>query len=523
MKAKKWIALVLALCMACTMAACDGGGNSSSSGSSTASGDSSVVEESSAAETSDTAEGDGEVYRVRLSMASMMTIPAESEMQKVEDAINAYIHEELGITHMEMDLEILSRPDYEANMSMALASGEKYDIISATNLNTFVTNGYMSDLTPYVDKELAGAVGVLPEDWIRSGTIGDKIYAVPCYKGQVLSWKYIYDEAVYGDATDWSKVNSLDTLAAALPDLKAAAPNERPMVYNNQIPSLKYFEDHVSPVGIYTATVGDSSELVNTYSTDAFREACEMAYEWSQAGYSDPEGSANTLSHDAIVLSGQSKGVIMGHAYSIETIEKMFTGNNTYGATFKAVEIATSDMSTNTLTYGIAYTSENVAAAAEMMSLIWTDEFIASTLIYGLENESWVWNADKTSIEYPEGLDINTVPYTALYSCGSFGNQFLLYPMDANTSAEDKVFMKELIDNAWYPPLFGFIPDSSNVSTQVAAVSNIYDQYYNVLTYGDVDPTEYLPQFLSELETAGINDIIAEYQAQADAWLETLE
>ena len=141
MKAKKWITLVLALCMACTMAACGGGGNSSSSGSSTASGDSSVAEESSVAETSNTAEGDGEVYRVRLSMASMMTIPAESEMQKVEDAINAYIHEELGITHMEMDLEILSRPDYEANMSMALASGEKYDIISATNLNTFVTNG----------------------------------------------------------------------------------------------------------------------------------------------------------------------------------------------------------------------------------------------------------------------------------------------------------------------------------------------------------------------------------------------
>ena len=68
-------------------------------------------------------------------------------------------------------------------------------------------------------------------------------------------------------------------------------------------------------------------------------------------------------------------------------------------------------MSTNTLTYGVAYTSENVAAACEMMSLIWTDEFIASTLIYGLEGESFVWNEDKSSIVYPEGLDINTVPY----------------------------------------------------------------------------------------------------------------
>ena len=39
-------------------------------------------------------------------------------------------------------------------------------------------------------------------------------------------------------------------------------------------------------------------------------------------------------------------------------------------------------MTTNTLTYGVAYTSENVAASAEMMSLIWTDEFIALSLIH---------------------------------------------------------------------------------------------------------------------------------------------
>ena len=293
MKAKKIIALFLALCLLCAMAACGGNNNSStSSGSSAAGGDSSVTEESSAAETDDTAEGDGELYRVRLSLPTMMTIPAESEVQKVEDAINAHIHDDLGITDLEMDLELLNLTDYATNMSMALASGEKYDIILANTLNTYVTNGYMADLTPYVDNELAGALSVLPENWIRSGTIGDKIYAVPCYKGQVLSWKYIYDEATYGNATDWSKVNSLDTLAAVLPDLKAAAPNERPMVYNNQLPALTNFEDHTSQVGVYTATVGDSTQLVNYFETDAFKKAVDMAYEWSQAGYSDPEGSA---------------------------------------------------------------------------------------------------------------------------------------------------------------------------------------------------------------------------------------
>ena len=71
MKAKKLVALVLALCMAGSMAACGGNNNSStSSGSSAAGGDSSVTEESSAADTDDTPEGAGELYRERLSVPS---------------------------------------------------------------------------------------------------------------------------------------------------------------------------------------------------------------------------------------------------------------------------------------------------------------------------------------------------------------------------------------------------------------------------------------------------------------------
>lgn len=529
MKAKKILALVLALCLLCAMTACGGDGNSSTSSTSgTSSTSSESGETSDTGETSDVAEdGNGEVYRVRLTVPTLMTPPSEEGVQQVEDAINEYLRNDLGITQWEMDLEILGVADYSTNISMALASGEKYDVFAAnfyaSDLSTYVSNGYLSDLSSYVDNELADAVSVLPENWLRLGTVNGKVYAIPAYTGKVLSYKYIYNKELYGDVVDWSTVDSLDDLDAVLPELKAAHPEEYPLVDATAPFTLMQNEGHVSPVGTYAATVGDSTELVNLFATDAFKEGVAMSYKWKQAGYSEPEGSTNTMGGYQLLDNGACQGWIVGHAYSVETVEKTMDTNNTTGATFKAVEIATSDMSTNTLTYGVAYTSENVAAACEMMSLIWTDEFIASTLIYGLEGESFVWNEDKSSIVYPEGLDINTVPYTALYSCGAFGNQFILYPMDANTSAADKIYMEDLMDNAWYPPLFGFIPDSTNVSTQVATVSNVYDQYYDVLTYGDVNPDEYLPQFLNELKAAGIDDIIAEYQAQADAWLETIE
>ena len=512
---KRFLTLFLAAVMIVGLAACSGSNNapSDSTGGNTTTPSSAPVDSSGGNASTD------EPYAVQLYFPTMMTIPSEDAIKDVQDAINDHIKNNLGITDITLDLQFGSLADYSTTANMQLASGEKMDIYLALPLNTAVANGYLVPLDDYLDKELAGAVSYI-KDWLSCGTINGTVYAIPCYKGQVLSWKYIYDKAYVDGVYDMSKVKSVDDLDECLAALKAAYPNERFMVYNNQLPSLYGFQDHTNVVGTYFATVGDSTKLVNYFETEAFKKAIYKAYEWSQKGYSDPEGSNNTLGHDAVVMSGASKGVIMGHAYSIDTIEKMFTMNNTYGAEFGAVEIARSDMTNNALVYGIAYTSENPSAAARMLNLIWTDEFIASTLIYGLEGVSWEWNEDKSSIQYPEGLDINTVPYTALYTCGAFGNQFLLYGFDGNTSNEDKVFMKELIDEAWYPKLCGFTPDASKVSTQIAALSNVYDQYFKVFTYGDVDPDVYLPQFLQALKAAGIDEVMAEYQAQVDAWLE---
>lgn len=509
---KKILSIILVLAMVLSLAACGGGGSTATEA------PKADAPAADAGKTDAPATAD-EPYAVQLLLPTMMAIPAEEDVKRVEEEINNYMKDTLGITEYKLELVMGSLFDYTTTINMQLAGGQKMDLIFTGPLNTAVANGYLVDLTPYLDKELAGAVGVLPEGWLNCGAVGGTVYAIPCYKGQVLSWKYIYDKAMVDGVYDMSKVKSVDDLDAMLAAVKEAHPEERMMVFNNQLPALYQFQDHTSLVGTYFATLGDDTTLVNYFETEAFEKAVRKAYEWSQKGYSDPEGSANTLSHDAVIMAGTSKGVIMGHAYSIETIEQMFTMNNSYGGQFGAVEIATSDMSTNSLVYGIAYTSQNPTAAASMLNLIWTDPFIASALIYGVEGISWEWNEDKTSIQYPEGLGIDSVPYTALYTCGAFGNQFLLHGFDGNTSEDDKVFMKELIDNAWYPQLFGFTPDSTNVSTQVAAISNVYDQYYDVLTYGDVDPDEYLPMFLEALDAAGIDEVMAEYQAQADAWL----
>ena len=54
---------------------------------------------------------------------------------------------------------------------------------------------------------------------------------------------------------------------------------------------------------------------------------------------------------------------------------------------------------------------------------------------------------------------------------------------------------------------------------EVTAVSNVVEQFSNSLTYGDVNPDEQYPLFLQALKDAGIDKIVADYQAQADEWV----
>ena len=258
---------------------------------------------------------------------------------------------------------------------------------------------------------------------------------------------------------------------------------------------------------------------MNFYETDAFKTAVRKAYEFRQKGYLDPEGSANTQTHDAVVMSGSSKGVIMGHSADCEGVATMFDKMNTYGAEFGAVSIGIGDLYTDTVGIGISFSCKDPKSAANFINLLYTDEFVWDTLIYGSEGQDYVWNEDHTVCSYPDGLDANSVPYNCIYSCGIIGNGFQSLPFENSTTGSNSEYGMQLMQEAWAPPLYGFTPSNTNVMNEVAAVSNVVSQYVKPLIYGDVNPDDYYPQFIEALKAAGIDTIIADYQTQVNDWL----
>ena len=102
------------------------------------------------------------------------------------------------------------------------------------------------------------------------------------------------------------------------------------------------------------------------------------------------------------------------------------------------------------------------------------------------------------------------------------GNNKCCDEIDVLWAAYDEVdywdVTREFNETAIKSNAFGFTWDASMVRNQVTACTNVMQKYHQALMCGAVDPEETLPKFNQELKDAGIDDIIADKQAQYDAW-----
>ena len=135
----------------------------------------------------------------------------------------------------------------------------------------------------------------------------------------------------------------------------------------------------------------------------------------------------------------------------------------------------------------------------------------------GVEGLNYVVREDGT-LDFPEGENMMNCGWTGIGASYSLPNcngcpVWFYQPAD---------YWKLLWDfnEISVPSLaLGFTFDPDPVADQVTACANIIAQYYLPLINGEVDIDTMLPVFQQALHDAGIDNIIAEKQAQLDAWL----
>lgn len=520
MNAKKIIALLLALVMMLSLVACGG------------SGDAQGTEAGNVADNSGNGANDqstGEKVTIKFSFPVLFVVPTEEGTLRVEQELNAYL-DSIGET-FHVDLDPIDGNNYANTVDMALLGNTPMDVFCPfSGLSQAITGNKLMPLNDYLGKELAGAVEIMGEKFLTSSTVDGKVYAIPCYKGQILIdyWmvrKDVFDQTGLDPYATYDLAAITDALAkmqAIEPDIPAIGARLGVTQGNNLL-----LDALLGGVGNYEytsltgggAVFGDSTTVVNYYESEMFEELVNTAYSWNQAGYVPADASIETEDADNLVKADRALSFFIEYGYARETVEAP-KQNAVYD--MYAIPVAEDVFTSNFIYWSIAYSCQHPAEAARFLNMLYTDETLLNMVIFGIEGEDYVVTDDTgvvKAITWPEGLSMETVPYTAALSCGILGNQFIMHAMEGSTNVSDVPFMEEKMQNATYSSLFGFSFDTANVATQVSAVTNVVAQYLPGLSCGELDPAEYLPKFQADLDAAGIDDIIAEAQRQVDAWL----
>lgn len=468
------------------------------------------------------AEGDYE--KVVYAFPSFNNIPSEENIASVEEAINEITREKINV---EVDLMPLNIAEYTQQVTLALQGGEAVDcFMSLGDFNNCVSTGMAADITDIVDTCASETRELIGEDWMKTTTKGGAVYGFPAYKPVALTPMVIYKQKYVDElGIDMSEVNTIEDLTDVLRKVKEAYPDITPLVPVNSgetgilqaAGDVDYLsDDYTSPKGVL---MGESTEVVDFYSTDRFKELCSLTRTWYNEGLIMKDAATTTAAAAELMSADNSFCYVAAYSYpEADTAASLKAQCGNYDLGAKIIGEAYLDTSSvNALTWMIASTSKVPEAALKFLNLTFTDKDVVNLIIYGIEGRDYVKDADDF-VSYPEGQDASTVPYTAQLSCGVLGNFFIMYPM-AGTSKESLDWELEQNKAAKTSNAMGFSFDSSSVKTEYTAVANVVSQYLPGLQCGSVDPETELPKFIDALNSAGMESIVSAKQEQLDAWM----
>ena len=154
----------------------------------------------------------------------------------------------------------------------------------------------------------------------------------------------------------------------------------------------------------------------------------------------------------------------------------------------------------------------------KFLNLMYTDPNVMNLLTYGIEGKHYqVIDEENGIIDFAEGVTRENSDY-AQFRGYFWGNQFLTYVWNGYPSDLWEQ-IQTFNDSAPRSVAFGFQYDSSAVQEEVYECTQVVNFYKPILEAGVGNMDEVLDAFLTALDNAGIDRIIAEKQRQLDEFL----
>ncbi|MDD6283285.1 MAG: ABC transporter substrate-binding protein [Oribacterium sp.] len=436
------------------------------------------------------------------------------DCNEVAEAISEITRKKIGV-----EIELVRGKDTE-QINLALTTGEPIDLMNYNNisgqLTTAVRNNFAMPLDDLVNQYGKGALEIIDPIDLEACRYSGVLYALPDQKdtshGAGFSMrKDIVDELgitvpEYGSFDDMHEI--LVKVHEAYPDMYPLVPTWAGGGMQEPLP-IDGLGDNL---GVIEDAFGDSTEVVNLYATDAYKNLCKTMYQWNQEGLVMPDATTTTENN---LLSANGFAMYENWKPGKELENQKANGKEI--VFMKLVKPYKMTTVSNGNSFMIPYSSKHPEKAMELWNLMYTDPEISNLFINGIEGKHWVYTDDtKTTITTPEGVDASASGYSSLD--WAWPNQQIT-PVWEGADPDLWEKLKEFNKSGHPSPAFGFNWDSTNVLNQVTACNNVVSTYDMALRWGTMDPETTIAQFNKELEAAGINEIIAAKQKALDEYL----
>ncbi len=524
MKIKKLLALVLAGAMTATLLVGCGGSSDTTTepaADTTTTDDTAATDDAATddAATDDAATDDaaasGDAVTINVTRATFnLATPDSAQVQKVQDAVNEYIKDKINV---QIVLTDIGSGEYTDKANLALANNEINLLWTASWESTIGTNDLVPNNAVYDITDLLPGTPLYESmdagQWEATKYNG-KNYFIPVYKDNVEGYDIMArKELVDKYGWDLSSVQTLADLEPMLADAKAEGlkypwlTQKTAMFYRLYIDSFDFFT--ADATANWVAVDRETDSVVDVVLTDEYKEFCTLMAKWAEAGYISEDDVTKTTTD----TTTQTQDWAFSWWTDIPVNDE---ANSRYGQDVVMTPI-TDRWAHSTSALGSCYcvtansTDEQAKACIDFMGLLYTDSTLADLWTFGIEGEDFTYNADgqveQTSDKYN-------------HSMWESASATIVTPL-ANEPANKADLYKDFNGGANTSSAAGFRFDKSPVAAQFSACQNVFEEYGFPLENGgfaEADVAATIEAYQAALDEAGYQDVLAEFQAQYDAW-----
>ncbi len=491
---KKFLALLLALTMVLSLAACGGSEKPAETQAPAA--------DAPAAETPAAEAADSVPTLVWYMVGGGQ--PANYDSWKVK--MDAYLEEKIGV---HLDVRVVSWGDWGNRRSVIVQTNEPYDLMF-TDMGSYVSDvnmGAFADISDLM-AEVPGLTDLIPAAYLDACRINGGLYAIPAYKDSSMTNYFVWTkdqvEAYYPDYAEHHTLAEIDAGLRAVKEGTGVAP----LLLNQDgiscITGNKYDACTLGSFGIGITYKG-GTEFVAVYEQPDVMADLEILHTWMNDGL---------INSDAAVLSEATGMCGVGVAQGWPSAAKGWGEGRGAEVVVSQFEdtVVSNDTVMGSMTC-ISASSAHKAEALKLLELVNTDYIVRDMLGYGEEGVNFEYVEENGERRVKK---LNSDWTMAAYTQGTFFDWTLEAGNPVNYWVEE---VQKQNENAIASPAMGFIPDVTNIADQIAGCKAVFEEYKALLMTGTGEPEATVAQMMDAMRASGFDDILAEVNAQYQAWL----